>query len=200
MLSLILSGSGYFQKNADGTITEKGREEKESAKAGVSIIHDVYCPARKINLLYDLIEDKDTKEISRGSVLLHGGIIRIASLVTSSSSTVSQLHEANLNTRFYVVLEEELTYDPTDATVPAYKRWNINDISTIFGTSGDSNGDGVCNINDLEKMSDRDSEYEVGGSLEEFKDHYVYDHYTEGTTVHKNVFGGYPSTDYVPST
>ena len=189
---------GYYVENGDGTITEKTREEPErETKNGVSITYDVFCPGNKINVLYDLVKDETGNPTKRGSVLLHGGVIRVASLVSGSAATISQLHEAEVETRFFVVLEDELV---TAAGAPEYKRWDINDITTIFGTYGDTNGDGSMNKDDVKKMSDIDSEYKSGGDKEDFGDYYAYYHYNDGTTIHNNVFGGFPTKDYNPST
>ncbi len=194
---------GYFQQDAaTGEITVKGREEHNNAKAGVSIVSDIFSPARTANLIYDLQKDEDGNTV-RGAVLLRGGIIRIASLVESSAATISQMHETNIDTRFYVVLQDDISVPKGTAE---YTRWDINDVTTIFGTSGlgDTNGDGLVNKLDLEQMKDVDPDYAPGGSLDEFGDLYVYGHYNEtkngSTTIHKNVFGGYPNKDYVPDT
>ena len=175
---------GYYSKSDTGEITMKGKEEQESAKTGVSITYDVFCTANRINLLYDLVEVEEdgVKKVENGDVLLQGGIIRVASLVSGTASTLGQLALNDLGTRFYVILEDELAYDSADTTVPEYKQWNINDITTIFGSYDPANVDAPDDFS------------------QDTKGRYIYTHYDDGSTEHNNIFGGYPKKDYDPST
>lgn len=167
---------GYFKEDADGKVLEVRKlEEKVSPtyKATITDDFDVYCPVRNTPILWDVDDDGN-----RVSPLLYGGIIRIASLQTGT--TLFELDDAG-GRYFYVVLQDKLEYDPTDPSVPEYKKWNISDITTIFGTTGTN-----CDLSDLGVDSDG---------------RYIYTHYEEvkdgSTEFHKNLFGCFPNKDYV---
>ncbi len=177
---------GYFNltDNGDGTksIETIKKEEKHSNTYKPMINddgYDIYCPVNKMNLICDKILDEDEKTVINGKTLLYGGIIRVASEQRAIRDDHTSYFEYD-GEQFYVVLEDKLDYDHSDPNVPEYKRWDINDITTIFGTNG---------IDANQSEMEQDDE-----------DRYTYTHYNDKGDVQQNIFGAYPVKDYDPST
>lgn len=173
---------GYFRLVGSGdtqtieTIQKQEKDESDYKKDINENGYDIYCPVNKINLICDKKLDEDGKTVINGDTLLYGGIIRVASEQRAIRDKNTSYFEYN-GEQFYVVLEDKLAYDSSDPTVPEYKRWNIDDITTIFGTNG------------VDTKLEQDGE-----------GRYVYTHYNDSGNVQQNIFGAYPVKDYDPST
>lgn len=187
---------GYFYKSGETFITKSLEEDSadNAPKSDAEENWDIFCPVRKMPLLYDKVTNPDTKELENNTKkppLLYGSIIRVASQMTDTQ-TLYDYNEA----RFFVVLQDKLAYDSSDKNVPEYKKWNIDDMTTIFGTCGTE----MISTN-MEHENDLDEDEKPEFLKTPDANKLVYKHYNEkGVGVHQNIFGGFPVKDYDTST